>query len=309
MGGCRYVNGEVAGIVNSAREVIAVNPSKRTVRMFGKAKIGTFKWTGGCTYKGKIIGFPRKENSLLEIDMINEKLQIRPLNIHYRGEHHYGGVMTSGGIIYQPPRNTDHMLRIDLNTMETRKIHMPGINGGCRYSASVLHPDGDIYLIPEFGYRHAILHTDTEEIEYFGDNSCHLVFGPVVGIDGNIYGFSKEGNGILKIDVVRHEIQYLCREIGNPDCYDSIVGINGRIYGVPAGGHTIWEFDVRNPSVKAVFELEENGYAKCGGAGIGPDGTIAILPCFGEYVYLLGCNRDVSVPERVIESAYFNTFF
>ena len=289
---------------------MVVDPITKKADIFGKLKTGTFKWTGGCEYKGRCYGFPRKENSLLVIDQKKREAFSQKLNICYRGEHHYGGVLTPGGVVYQPPRNTDHVLKIDLNTYETDRIDMPCIEGTCRYSSSVLHPSGEIYLIPEFGYRMAVLDPDTEEIHYFGEKSGHLVFGAVVGIDGNIYGFFKEGKGILKVDVKNKKTEFIHEEIGNPDCYGSVVGINGKIYGVPGGGNTIWEFDVRNQTVRKLFEIEERGYAKCAGGGVGADGTIVMMPCFGGYVYFLKPNRVSDLSEAEIgRNCFFSTSY
>ncbi|WP_026526302.1 hypothetical protein [Butyrivibrio sp. VCD2006] len=290
-GGCCLKNGIFFGIPNSSRELLQIDPSSYKASYFGKTRIGTFKWTGGCNFKGNCYGFSRKENSILTFDNENGMACEIGLGTRYRGEHHYGGSMVKGGIVYQPPRNTDHVLKIDLNSFKSTQIKMPGVIGGVRYSCSVLHPNGDIYLIPEFGYKPAILHTDTEKIEYFGEESDYLVFSAVVGMDGNIYGYKKNGNGILCINVKEKTVYSICKTIGEPDCYGSLVGINGRIYGIPAGGNTIWEYDLRNQEVSRAFELDERGYAKCGGGGIAPNGSLVLMPCYGDMIYILECNK------------------
>ncbi|MCR5237209.1 MAG: hypothetical protein K6E34_08445 [Lachnospiraceae bacterium] len=306
-GGC-YASGYILGITGSSRKVTSVDTVTHAVSAFGQTKIGTYKWTGGCEYEGKCYGFPRKENSLLVIDPVSKTVNTVPLNIAYRGEHHYGGVLTPEGIVYQPPRNTDHVLRIDLNNRETKMVSMPGIEVSCRYSASVFHPDGDIYLMPEFGHRAAVLRYDTEKIEYLDYISDHLVFGMVVGNDGNIYGFSKEGEGLLRLEVKTGKVEFIHKEIGIPDCYGSVVGINGRIYGCPAAGEIIWEYDIEKDHMKPVFNLEEKGYAKCAATGVCPDGTIVFLACFGEYIYFLLPDRK-DINEQKVKSRYFNTFY
>ena len=172
----------IIGPANSSREALVIKTETRSYELIGKTKIGTFKWTGGCGYKGKGYGFPRKDNSLLEIDVCKKIVKEIPLYTHYRGEHHYGGVVTPDGILYQPPRNADHILRIDLNNYETRRIFIPGSKDHYRYSSSVILPNGDIYMIPEFGHRMMVLNTTTEKVELFGNPSDHMVFGAVVGI-------------------------------------------------------------------------------------------------------------------------------
>lgn len=279
------------------------------MEFYGNTKIGTFKWTGGGEYGGKGYCFPRKENSLLEIDVSNKRTREIALHTGYRGEHHYGGVISPEGIIYQPPRNTDHILRVDLESFETRRIPIIDEMESYRYSASVLYPNGDIYMIPEFGGRFLVLHKDTEEVEVFGMPSDHLVFGAVVGIDGNIYGYSKEGKGIMKIDPISKKVEYVCTNIGNPDCYGAVVGINGRIYGVPANGKSIWEFDVERQEVRKLFNLEESGIVKCAGGGLRLDGTIVLIPCFGEYIYFIKNSLNNNVLPKASDLYYFNLNF
>ena len=303
------MNGMIIGPANSSREVLVIETGAHAYELIGRTKIGTFKWTGGCEYKGNGYGFPRKENSLLEIDICNRSVKEIYLNTRYRGEHHYGGVVTSDGILYQPPRNTDHILRIDLNNYETRKIYIPGGKSHYRYSSSVMLPSGDIYMIPEFGCRMLVLNTATEKVELFGKTSDHMVFGTVVGIDGCIYGYSKEGKGILKLDPATREADFICQNIGNPNCYGAVVGINGKIYGVPADGQIIWEFDVAKQTAKQLFHIDENGYAKCAGGGVSNDGTIAMMPCFGKYIYLMENDRTDSSVVGKLDNRFFNTSF
>ncbi len=98
----------------------------------------------------------------------------------------------------------------------------------------------------------------------------------------------------------------MCQNIGNPDCYGSVVGINGNIYGVPGGGSIIWEYSLRENIVKPLFELSEYGYAKCAGGGVGLDGTIVFMPCFGEYVYFIKNNDSMYIDA---DNRFFNTCY
>ena len=307
-GNC-IMNDCVIGITNSSREVLCYDTIHKKYIQFGKVKIGTFKWTGGCCYKNKVYGFPRKENSVLMIDPMEKSCAEKKLGLSYKGEHHYGGVLTPDGVVYQPPRNTDHVLVINLNTFETSHIPIPEADEKARYSASVLHPSGRIYLIPEYGYKVAILNPKTKQIELIGEKFDHLVFGCVVGYDQNIYGYSKEGDGILKIDTITNKIEWICREIGNPDCYGSIVGVNGKIYGVPAASQKIYEFDIENQRAVAIFWLEEKGIAKCAGACMDENGTIYMLPCFGEHTYILEADKVVNKVHSVEDNMFINTCY
>lgn len=304
-GGGVCVRDHIFGIPNSSRQVLELMPDKNTVKFFGRTRTGTFKWTGSCLFQGIIYGFPRKENSILAINPETERVSVIELDLHYRGEHHYGGVVTPDGTLYQPPRNTDHILRIDLSSFSVSTIPLSLDGERLRYSASVQVPSGEIYLIPEYGFRTAVLFPESGKVEFIGDPFTHLVFGVVVGWDGNIYGFSKEGYGILRVDVAKKTVDWVCQEIGNPDCYGSVVGINGRIYGIPAGGRTIWEFDVTRQTAEALFDVPD-GIAKCAGAAVRSDGTIGMIPCFGEYLYLLSTDGRGSVN---LENRFFNTYY
>ena len=302
-----FWDGNIYGIVNSERKCICISPEIQEFSFFGEAKVGTFKWTGGCAYCGKIYGFPRKENSLLVIDPKKKELSVRKLKTAYRGEHHYGGVCTKRGIVYQPPRDTNHILRIDLNTYQTRIINIAKEGTKCRYVSSVLHPNGNIYLLPETGQKIVVFYPEKEEWEYLGKDLDCSVFGAVVGYDGNIYGYCKQGMGVLKIDVEEKAVERICQEIGVPDSYGSVVGINGKIYNVPAGSNQIWEFDIKTQKAKERFRIEEKGVAKCAGAAVGCDGTICMIPAFGEYVYFLSLSSKVKIEENNISNLFINT--
>jgi len=302
-----FAHGKVYGVINSAREGLCICPETKSFKLFGEVSVGTFKWTGGCFYQGKIYGLPRKDNQLLVIDGEKEAITVKKLPIEYRGEHHYGGVCTEEGIVYQPPRNSDHILRINLNTLEVKQIRIAEKGMKCRYSSAVMHPNGNIYMIPEQGGRVLVFHVDSEEVEYIGTEQKDLVFGAVVGSDRNIYGFCREGKGLYKINVNRGTVEKICIEIGEPDCYGSVVGVNGKIIGIPACGESVWEFDVETQSAKKLFELHEKGVAKCAGAGVGKDGTICMIPAFGEYIYFLSPEEKITT--EGISNRYFNTSY
>lgn len=304
-----YWKGQIYSIPNAERTGLCINPIERNYNIIGCTKVGTFKWTGGCVYKEKIYGFPRKESSILVIDPGTREMMEEKLDCAYRGEHHYGGICTDKGIVYQPPRDTDHILKVDLNDLTTEEILITKRGEKHRYTASIEHPDGSIYMIPEAGRKVLRVHPITEEIETIGDVLDAYVFGVVVGLDGNIYGYCNEGRGILKIDVIKKQVSRVCEEIGEASSYGSVVGLNGKIYNIPAHGNYIWEFDIEKQSVIQVFCLKENGIAKCAGAGIGHDGTICMIPASGEYIYYLSTEESVDLDEAAMNNRFFNTAY
>ena len=308
VGGVFY-NGKIYGIVNSERKGMCISPEEKEVHMFGKVKVGTFKWTGGCAYQGKIYGFPRKENSLLVIDPEKETLDICKLSTNYRGEHHYGGICTPVGMIYQPPRNTNHILCIDLNSRETKTIPIGTDGKKCRYVSTVLHPNGKVYMLPEEGGRIVALDPETDEWDFWGGELDCRVFGAVVGRDGNIYGYCKQGDGLLKVNVEDGIIERICTEIGNVDSYGSVIVINGKIYSIPATANRIFEFDIDTQQAKMLFQIEEEGVAKCAGGGVGCDGTICMIPDFGEYGYFMASEENVNIEEAKMNNVFVNTSY
>lgn len=304
-----YYNDNIYGIPTSFRRMVRFGIDQYENELYEKIKTGTYKWTGGCAYQGKIYGFPRKENSLLMFDLKEKTSKVLPLPVRYRGEHHYGGILTDGGIVYQPPRNTDHILVIDLNHFITKELPLPEWGKRYRFCGMIQCPDGVIYLTPEKGERVLRYELVGGEMEYIGSPMECSVFGPVMGYDGNIYGFGIDGNGILKIDTRKKRVSVICEEIGDTGCYGSIVGINGRIYGIPAQRKEMYELDIMKQKVRKIFTLQESGEAKCAGAGIFSDGTICFVPAFGAYVYYIKPSMPIKIEQNRIANRFFNTSY
>ena len=126
---------------------------------------GLFKWTGGCMWHGILYCFSRTSNCLLKISLDTETIQYIPLQEYYAREHHYGGVCTKDGIIYQPPRDSDHILVWELKTEKSRSIRLAcnSEEKTYRYCGSIIHPNGFVYFLPERNERAIKLNTETEE--------------------------------------------------------------------------------------------------------------------------------------------------
>lgn len=285
--GAHYVNGCLYGICNSAEGCLKFCLRTHELSIFGCLPKGEYKWTGGCIYKNRIYGFPRASNDLLIINPETEEVIGKSLGLSYTGEHHYGGVCTKQGTVFQPPRNEDHILRIDLNTLETKKIPCTPRHSRVRlrYAGALLHPNGLIYMMPEGKGRVMVLDPQTDALWYIGSVIKASAYGAAVGIDGNIYGFNGHSDGILKIDIRQNQAEIICPEIGNPGCYGTKAGLNGRLYGIPGDGSCIWELDVRTQKVKPIYEIAQQGNAKCAGGIVTEEGVIYSLPTSGSFIY------------------------
>lgn len=267
-----------------------------------------FMWTGGCEYLGKIYAFPRTSNKLLSLDTKNNQVELINLKLKYHKEHHYGGVATENGIIYQPPRNSSHILKIDLNKKEAKKIYiLPKLLGiKYNYTTGIIHTNNNIYFFPEQNGHIMVLNIDTEEITFMKEKLSSMVFDAAISENGNIYGFSAYEKGILKIDVKNGTSKMIHQEIGIPGCYGTKLGINGKIYGIPGNGNKIYEYDPKTEKVTIIKTLEEKKDAKCAGGIITKDGTIYTVPALGNKIYKYNFkNVKKEINDKLLNSNYF----
>jgi len=107
-------------IPNFAKEFLKLYKNEKYEK-FAELSNKTFKWTGGCIYKDKMYCLPRSSNGLLSLAFDTDENEEIPLGTDYKKEHHYGGVCFNG-IVYQPPRENDHFLKIDLLRLDCSLI-------------------------------------------------------------------------------------------------------------------------------------------------------------------------------------------
>lgn len=306
--GGQYYKGTIYGIVNGSSQYLKYDIVNNTIDVSGKLKNSNFKWTGGCVYNSKIYGFPRTSNELMCINPDDGNASEININLQYKKEHHYGGVCTNDGFVFQPPRDTDHILVIDLNTLKSHRIQLvPRIfNAHLRYCGSIIHPNGLIYMFPEKDGHILVLNQKTEEFWLIGKKISTMTFDAAIGIDGNIYGFSAYECGILKIDVMNNEASMICKEIGISGAYGTKCGVNGKLYSIPGDGNHIWEFDVILQKAKPIFKLDEVGESKCAGGVVSENGSIYCIPALGNMLYkLMPDNFDEMIPNDLLKLKYF----
>ena len=311
----KYVGGvEITGAIkcaipNTGRSVMCYNDDFTEINRVGTLSDGRFKWTGGGIYNDKVYGFPRASNAILCYDYGKRELSEICLDTKYRKEHHYGGVLTETGMIYQPPRDTDHILVIDLNTMKVRSVYLAPsfLRLKMRYCGSVYHPNGFIYFLPERGARVIKFNPITEEYQYIGKVIKEaMVFGAVVAGDGNIYGYGSH-KGLIKIDVYSESVEMLFEHLYF-GCYGSKLGINGKIYGIPGDGDEFWEYDIKNNNVRSCGRYPSKVRAKCAGGFTAKNGDIYMTPAFGSEICVLRFGMNEEIPSKIYAKYFIDNY-
>lgn len=253
-------------------------------------------YTGICRFQNSLYVMPRSANSLLKLNLRDETIDIIPLPTHYGREHHYSGAVTEDGILYQPPRNTNHILVTDLKDYSVKTIPIGTSKGyylgRYRYSGVIRHPNGNIYMIPEFNERVIKLDPKNNSVSFIGSFLRESrVIGPTVGKDGNIYGFLMFNGGILKIDVNTDRVEILEQQVVTR-CCGTECGVNGKLYGIPAYKNIWFQFDIDKGKIEQVGIPDKDAdgafeFAAGAGAGIGIDGSIYTVPCHGDSIYCM----------------------
>ena len=300
--GGQIENGMLYSIVNSAEKMLKYDIENGTMYFGGTFSKTDFKWTGGCVYERKLYSFPRLANSLLVYDPDSHVFEEIDGGLSYDGEHHYGGVCTPDGMIYQPPRSTDHILKWDIKNKTCKKIQ---INNGkvCRYCGSVIHPNGNIYFIPEKDFCVIKMNMKTEEISYIDSPVCDKAFNPAIAANGNIYGFCS-GNGILKIDTKTDKVKILYEDckIGS---YGTKGGINGKLYSLPGYTNDVWEFDPFNETLKKCYSVDAQNQVNYAGGAIDLNGDIYALPVHADNIFKISFKKyNINIPLDI-----YNTIF
>lgn len=304
-----YTGNAIVGIANGSRSCLVLDLKNDKIFNRGSLEAGEFKWSGGCLWNGTVYGFPRTSNNLL-IFPISDKIQPGEikLDISYNREHHYGGVCTKDGIIYQPPRSTNTILKIDLKNYKTKEIYISKDRRKFRYCGSIIHPNGLIYMFPEYMERVMVIDPKTDNVYFIGKILSSMTFDACIGYDGNIYGFSAYSKGILKIDVNKNSAEMLF-ENKKFGCYGSVLAVNGNVIGVPGDSNHIYEYNIKENFVKVIASLEEKGAAKCAGSAISKDGTIYCIPAAGNKIYMITPNTPVQIPQELLDTSFFNGYY
>ncbi len=295
--GAQFYHGKIYAIPNDETRILCYDSATSYIDHTGN---GLFKWTGGCVWNDAIYCFPRTSNSFLKIDETG--VEGIPLTIEYKNEHHYSGVCTKDGIIYQPPRNTNHILKTALNTGISSKINIVDekYNVDFRYCGSIIHPNGFIYFFPEGNNRVIKLDPQTDKWCFIGDKVSTMCFDAKVGMDGNIYGFSAYSHGIMKINVINDTVQMIHEEI-DPGAYGTKYGVDGYLYSVPGDGSVIYRYDVETDDLEAFFDLRDKSKAKFAGGSTSPLGEIIFIPATSDSLLNLKPDKILKIPPKLMK--------
>lgn len=295
--GAQFYHGKVYAIPNDETRTLCYD---LVTSYIGHTDKGLFKWTGGCIWNDTIYCFPRTANSFLKIN--ENSVEEIPLTFEYKNEHHYSGVCTKDGIVYQPPRNTNHILKTNLDTGASTKIIIVDekYHVNFRYCGSIIHPNGYIYFFSENNERVIKLDSKTDKWCFIGDKIPTMCFDAKVGVDGNIYGFSAYCNGIMKIDVTNDTVQMIHTDI-EPGAYGTKYGVDGCLYSVPGDGREIFRYDVESNKVEAIFDLKDKAKAKYAGGATLPQGRIIYIPAKEKNIIELSPNKEVTISKQVYE--------
>lgn len=301
--GAQCINDQIICIPSDETRIL-INDGKWRVRE--NLKDGLFKWTGGCVWENSIYCFPRTSNSFLKIN--NDNVEEIPLEYTYNVEHHYSGVCTEDGIVYQPPRNTSHILKTDLKTGQSTKISIINDKYHVKlsYCGSIMHPNGYIYFFPVQNNKVIKLDPTTDRWDYIGHRITTLCFDAKVGLDGNIYGFNNN-EGITKIDVFNDTVSIIHQEI-NSGSYGTKYGVDGCLYNIPGDGTHIYKFDVLNDEIYEIFDLNSDIKAKYAGGVVKRDGTILGVPANEHKMMSYKPSKRVLIPEDIYNLFYVDNY-
>ena len=303
--GAQALDNAIITIPNDAKQVLVKKGEKIENRF--ELNTGTFKWTGGCIWNNCVYAFPRSANSFLKIT--DDSVEEIPLSISYVGEHHYSGVCTKEGVVYQPPRNTDHFLKSDLQTGKSEKIPITwnAVKMQLRYCGSIVHPNGYIYFFPEKSSRVIKLDPKTDKWCFIGNRVSSMCFDAKIGLDGNIYGYSAYGSGIMRIDVYNDRVDMIHKEI-KPGAYGTKYGINGKLYSIPGDGNSVYQFDVEKDEVREVATLGNTEKAKFAGGITTKNGIIYGAPAAADSIFSLIPNSIRNIPDCLYEAFYIDNY-
>lgn len=302
--GAQFFKDAIVGIPNDEESVLIKREHWTSQHV---AEKGRFKWTGGCVWNNRMYCFPRTSNSFLVYD--GKETELIQLDCKYDFEHHYSGVLCDElGVVYQPPRNTDHILKTDLKTNHSKKISIVSDFLNCKlsYCGSVRHPNGYIYFLPVSGCKVIKLNPLTDDWCFIGKPITTFCFDAKVGADGNIYGFN-HWKGIVKIDVQDNKVSNIHTDIKFYS-YGTKIGLNGKLYSIPGDSCSVFEYDIQTDSVKVVYTVQSKTKAKFAGGVTDSNGIIYGVPAEEEMVICYEPSRMEKIPRSIYQKMYLDNY-
>ncbi len=215
----------VYGIPQNASRVLKINPMTQECSLIGEELgNGMWKWHGGLAINEgrQIIGFPNNADSVLVIDVEQEKVfTVGDRNILQSGRHRIpqdsrykwlGGATTlNGKFSYLFPCDAERVLRIDNETLDLSLVGPELLEGENKYQNGFVSKDGCLYGIPQRaagvlriipGYLLGEGKDDLVDVIYCGDQMVQLkdkFEGGVIDPKGNIYCIPLRAKTLMKI--------------------------------------------------------------------------------------------------------------
>lgn len=308
--------GHIIGIPNRYHHVLDIDPANDIVRQWGDVAVSEHKgWTGGClTSDGHVVAFPRGAQCFLQMDTEAETVTPIEIGKKYDYEHHYGGAISYGGVIYLPPKAKHCVLSYNTGTGHIAEIMLPKgfIRNTLFYGASK-DLDGVIYFFPAGRFVRAVAISEDGCPYYFGKVLHNAFFNSgTLAADGNIYGFSSYGNGIIKIETKKKKTKIIEKKFQG-GCFGAKLGFNGKIYGIPGDIDCVVEYSLSERRISSRFALppvQRGQKAKCAGGAVDRNGNIWCIPAMGKYIYKICFEEIKAVPsDRLYRSLYFQSTY
>jgi len=308
--------GHIIGIPNKYPHILDIDPQNNRIEQWGELKCPEGKgWTGGAlASNGLIYGFPRGANNFLEIDTNKRSVEYLPLVRDYQKEHHYGGSITQNQCIYLAPKKESNILKLDIKNHSCKEIPIFSVfKRKFLFYGGITDLEENVYFFPAGRLTRVCMIGTNEKLRFIGKTMGYAVFNSgTLAPNGDIYGFSSYGEGILHIDTQNKQTEILQKDF-NGGYFGAKLAFNGKIYGIPGNANVVVEFDPEINKVTKVIPLpdvEVGAKAKCAGGAIDREGNIWCVPAMGHYIYKICFDGIRCLPSKELyESKYFKSVY
>ncbi|WP_108972955.1 hypothetical protein [Leptospira ryugenii] len=189
-----------------------------------------------------------------------------------------GGITSRNGIVYFNPSGELKVWYYNTTTNTFGSINT-ALSGS--YAASVLAPNGKIYMIPFDATEVIKIDPDSQSIQTIGPTivgTAKYISG-VLTPDGKIYMIPYENDTLRYIDTNTDSIVSFGPTLSptSPGKFNgAVLAPNGKIYLIPYGNLTFASIDTRNGNAYATFGTNPNGAFR--GGALTSDGKIYLSP-------------------------------
>ena len=306
-------------INNSAGKTMLYYPDERKTEYIGNLAGLKFSYTGGGIFDGKVYGFPRNSNKILEIDIKARQVEEIDIGLPFVPVedkkvifgHHYAGIML-GNVIVTPPRLHNEIWLIDVKSKTYRRAQHEILDKN-HYNGAVLHPNGKIYFTPMKGSRVAELDLVNSTIRTVGEPVSNPLFGGIAYSDGCIYSFSQIV-GLYKINPRENKVEMIRDKTDDGiligGSYGTICHYNGKMYNIPGNSANLYEYNPETEKCKVACTFKDGRFneAKWAGGALLENGNIYLVPAFGRFVAEIKFEGEVKISDDMRQLIYEQYF-